>query len=249
MQQREGLIAGLALAACAQAPAPAPEALPAPAPETVVWRLTGRVELPVRASGPPPFVGARDQLDRCGEERPCAAELWRDDSGGELRLLRLGDRIEGDIASPSLPASPWLGAWQSIEGTLGACLGDPLTDRLGGDTAGRRELQLRAGAARWVIHLSGDNRCRLRGELGLELTRDRADTRALVALDAADTPHPWSDAGRRVARVRLVAFVRDHAAELYTQAEAEERALLLRHLLADPELAPLAAALERPTAR
>lgn len=237
----------LALAACGGAP-PVIEA-PAPPPAPSVWRLAGRAAMPVRASDAPPFEGARDLLGRCAELRPCAAELWRDDVGGELRLLRRGDEIEVEAPLLPLPPSPWRGEWRSLQGTLGACLGDPLGDRFGDDPVGRRELRVEEGSPLWVITLGGDNRCQLTGELKLALNRDRADTRGLAALDAGGRAQPWSDAGRRVARVRLVAFVRDHAEALYAAAEEEERALLVRHLRADPELAPLAAKLERATAR
>lgn len=178
--------------------------------------MVGRVEAG-EASGRRhlPFAGATAVLAHCADARPCAVELWRDDQGHTLTLLRAGRTlrpvIDDRVVTPPkgsrrhAATGRWRTHWQTLGSVLPACIEDPLAVPPAGDAAGFRLLQASPedlAAGRWALHFSGANRCALSGMLLLDATRDHADANALT-VDGL----PWKRGGRERALARLNALV------------------------------------------
>ena len=180
----------LSLLGCRSPEPPAPTVAPAP----VEWR---RVGLLSDQPGAPslPFPGARALVETC-QDRPCTAERWQSADGGHHDLLRDGRRLRWADA----PDEKWTARWRRLNGVLALCVGDPLGSSPAGDPGLVRTLRAVAppaadNAARWQLHFSGDNPCRLSGTLELSGRADRAWTRALTC-DGL----PWARGGAQRAR-------------------------------------------------
>lgn len=151
-----------------------------------------------------PFAAGETLLTGCGRRAPCAAELWRAESGEEAVALLAGETLLwGETA--------WPAAWKRIGTELSFCLtGGPLASPPAGDPGGFRLLSATSPPqedpeAMWLLHLTGENTCQLSGELLLSATRDRADSRGLLS-----GGKPWSEGGR------------EHALEVLKFLHAEE---------------------------
>ncbi|MFT5684410.1 MAG: hypothetical protein ACI8RZ_005351 [Myxococcota bacterium] len=119
-------------------------------------------------------------LARCGDALPCAAELWRTETGEEATVLLRGQHLEWGTQK-------WSAQWKRLGTELSLCLeGGPLASPPAGDPGGFRLLSALAPpgedqAARWLLHFSGANTCALSGELILSAQRDQVDSRALYS--------------------------------------------------------------------
>jgi hypothetical protein len=182
------LIGPFWLLACQPRPSESPPAEPA---GPVLWRLSGRVTVPATASSAPPFDAAH-LLERCGDARPCAAELWRTEAGSSAVMLLAGEHLQWEGSQQRWPAT-----WRRLGTELSWCLeGGALATPPAGDPGGFRLLSAtdppaEDPQARWVLHLGGANTCDLSGELLLSAQRDRVDSRGLTS-----GGQPWSEGGR-----------------------------------------------------
>lgn len=191
-QPRLSLLIGL-LWGCGGSPAPQPP--PPTAPTT--WTRTGLLSIDPQASSFP-FTGARAHLSACTTPR-CTAERWSDDAGRHHDLLRDGRAVWWTAA----PEDKLTARWNRLNGSLAVCIGDPWSSTPGGDLAAVRTLVATDPPhtdpdARWEIHFSGANPCRLSGTLTLSARGDRVGTRALWC-----DGHRWSDGGPQRTRALL----------------------------------------------
>ena len=92
----------------------------------------------------------------------------------------------------------WPGRWWSISGVLRACLGDPMSVPPTRDPGAFRSLVIDNKGPRWVIRLSGDNRCGLEGLVILNAKADRLDLDQLTC-----DGKPWKKGGRKCAKANL----------------------------------------------
>ncbi len=174
-----------------------PMSTPSSVPATELWARTDRVEGSASegsvAEGAV-LPGAREALSRCKGREPCVLERFRSEStGATLLLLRSGpELLRLD------PPESWQAEWSSASLLLRACLGDPLGPSPAEDPGALRVLEQQGEAWRWRIWLSGENRCRLEGELKLEARQDRVDTRSL-----SSDGLPWLEGGIDRARALL----------------------------------------------
>lgn len=165
---------------------------PSPPQALDLWARTDRVEWHDAQSSVVP--GAREALAGCQGQRPCVLERFRSESSGaSLELLRSGETL-----TRLSPEQRWVADWSSISLLLSACLGDPLGPSPADDPGALRFLEQEGETWRWRIWFSGENRCRLEGELKLEAAQDRVDSRLLNA-DGA----PWLEGGIDRARALL----------------------------------------------
>ncbi len=151
-----------------------------------------------------------------GDGPPCFAEVWTAER--PIAVLRAGRRLSFDGARGRT-------RWSQLEGVLSFCLGDPLAIPPAADPGGTRTLE----GTTWGIHLSGANRCGLRGALQLDATRDHADW---DDLRVADTP--WRSGGRERAQETLRAAVREIVGQDWAQLDPATREDALRALAQDP---------------
>ncbi len=92
----------------------------------------------------------------------------------------------------------WSGRWWSISGVLRACLGDPMSVPPTRDPGAFRSLVIDSSGPRWVIRLSGKNRCGLEGLVILKGKADRIDLSELSC-----DGKPWKKGGRNCAKANL----------------------------------------------
>lgn len=145
-----------------------------------------------------PFPGARDLLAGC-TAAACTAERWSDDAGRHHDLLRDGARVRWADA----PTDKLTARWRRLNGSLAVCVGDPWSSAPAGDLAAVRALVATDPphadpSARWEVHFSGNNPCRLSGTLTLSVRGDRVGTRDLWCDD-----HRWADGGPQRTRALL----------------------------------------------
>jgi hypothetical protein len=213
------------LLACAPPPAaPSPAIVTAPAPARPIFQLSGRassagLDTPTLAGGAALLgtgcVTANRTLD--GDGPPCFAEVWQA-ADRSVAVLRAGHRLRFDGQRGRT-------SWSQVDGPLAWCLGDPLAIPPAGDPGGLRTLDVDT----WVVHVSGDNRCALTGDLRLAATVDHA---AWDDIRAAG--HPWDAGGRDAARTTMFAAVRDAVAHHWRTLDAAARADALGMLAEDP---------------
>ena len=86
-----------------------------------------------------------------------------------------------------------------INGTLRACLGDPLSIPPTNDPESVRTLMATNEKAEWWLHFSGNNTCGLEGQIKLNSTSDTIDTSALRCEGKR-----WKEGGRECARTKMV---------------------------------------------
>ncbi|MFT4976595.1 MAG: hypothetical protein ACI8S6_002500 [Myxococcota bacterium] len=179
------------LLGCAEEPPPPPE----PAP--MQWRRAGHLSA-APATGSFPFPGARALLATC-THTPCVAERWEATDGTTRDLLRDGDQVRW----AGTPETHQTGRWNRLNGALAVCIGDPWSSTPGGDLAAVRTLVAHDPpssdkTARWVIRFSGENPCRLSGDLELSTAADRVWSRGLSCEGTA-----WAGGGPKRARALL----------------------------------------------
>jgi len=229
----------LLCAACTRTEPAAP-----PPPLAPIWTLAGEVALgEVRPSSRPGFEDGsallgptcRTASERLGDRPPpCRAELWRPlrpagEAPGQERTLLLQVGATFLLQTP-LGETVRSTTWSALGSILAGCLQDPFALPPAGDPGAFRHLLLGAQGTAWVLHLSGENPCRLSGEVRLGILPDGVSVEDLMA-DGL----PWRAGGaeRALALWRAAARVevRDHFLELPT----EERILGLEALVHDPD--------------
>lgn len=229
------LLAG-SLTACS------PASVPSPAPPPVVhqYRMDARFEVSQdpQPGGPIPLPFAEGtSLLGLGCEAgmrltgglppPCVAERWTSEEGESRVFLRVGDRaILRDLHVDRAVKTNW----ETLDGPLGGCLGDPLSVPPAGDPDGFRLLQEVEGTYAWILSLSGQNLCGLGGQLIVHATRDHAEVRELTVQGG-----PWDEEGRQKARASLFAFIRQTAVERWSTLDEAARLRILTNLADDPE--------------
>jgi len=186
-----------------------------------------------------PFAGASAALQLCGQVRPCVVERWASDRppASFMLLTRHGGRMWVDSLQADWPAT-----WTSVSGPLPGCLGDPLAISPGDDPAAQLRLEHigsdDARGWRWVLRLSGRNRCGLAGSLVLDAHTDRANASAL-GCDGLG----WSQGGRDNALSALWAYARSRVTADWDRMSAADREGWLAILTQDPSAHQLVAEL------
>ena len=92
----------------------------------------------------------------------------------------------------------WPAQWMDINGTLRACLGDPLSIPPTDDPESVRTLMISPEKTEWWLHFSGSNSCGLEGQLRLNATSSVIDTSHLRCEGKR-----WKEGGRECARARI----------------------------------------------
>ena len=92
----------------------------------------------------------------------------------------------------------WPAQWMDINGTLRACLGDPLSIPPTDDPESVRTLMISPEKTEWWLHFSGNNSCGLEGQLRLNATSSVVDTSHLRCEGKR-----WKEGGRECARARI----------------------------------------------
>ncbi|MAY81235.1 MAG: hypothetical protein CL930_10680 [Deltaproteobacteria bacterium] len=161
------------------------------------WEMIGRVT-PTVSQHPdaPPFEGGKELVARCHDRLPCAAERWRSENGEVMDILRLADKIHFPDGR-----KPWPARWMSINGSLRQCIGGPLSIPPTDDPQGIRTLETTADQGRWILHLSGENSCGLKGTMSLDTNKDKIDLSALTCEGKR-----WKEGGRECVRKKLAAI-------------------------------------------
>ncbi len=145
--------------------------------------------------------------------------------GGEKATF---DPQTGKLQRAGYPPLEGRLAWPGL-GTLGMCLGDVLQDPLPADPGAFRKLEW-AMEPRWMLELSGANRCSLAGVLVLGAVSDTIDPSGLSIEGLA-----WQEGGRQRARVILAAGLRADAEQEWPGLSIPDRIRLLDVLSRDPE--------------
>jgi len=151
-------------------------------------------------------------------------EVWRAEDGREVTF----DPASGALERAGQPPVAGRTTWPDL-GSIAMCLGDPLIDPLPTDPQAFRRLEW-SDRPRWVLELSGVNRCTLAGTLVLDATANRVDPTALT-VDGL----PWARGGRQQARRTLAAGLRADAVAAWPDLDEPARLRVLDLLARDPE--------------
>ena len=85
--------------------------------------------------------------------------------------------------------------WQAINGVLLSCLGHPYSVPIALDPTGNRKL---LGQNKWVLTLSGNNRCHLQGQIVIATTKESLNLQELYVDN-----QKWAAGGREKAKQLL----------------------------------------------
>ena len=142
----------------------------------------------------------------------------------------------GTLAAAGELGGAWRTRWPGLGASLGVCVPDPLALPPAGDPSGTRLLEQDGSPGgsgtirrRWVVVLSGDNPCRLSGELRLAVTGNKVDAKGLSVSGL-----PWTRGGRELARDNARGELRRYAEQSWDTLDPTEQEALLRALREDP---------------
>ncbi len=198
MSKHSGLI--LILAGCSGSDDVQKTALTSQKTTTIVWKMTGRVTpMANPLPQPAPFNGGQALVESC-QSLPCAAEQWSGENGESVKAKREGKHYFWGTEK-------WPGAWRRLNGSLKDCLKDPLFYPPAQNSQNLRWLEWKKEPV-WVLSLSGENPCQIKGELRLLANGSKIWTEKLHV-----NGKKWTEGGRELSRRNLLIHVSEQQTE------------------------------------